>query len=184
MGRRPAAQPNWEYRVAKKDIHKLRPMLDVLKSLLRYGLLGADIHRNFLSHRVQPLRRLEMTMWRYPRPGCPTELMDTEVDARVRKLLALGARRPSAPSLASLREGVGSQWVSPFKLVAAQLCWFLPLLTPATLMLQGLGCVRSDFGEAGGQLRCERKEAHVEIEEETHERCPSGCVGMWRGDPF
>jgi hypothetical protein len=33
MGRRLVAQPNWGYRVAKKDIHKLWPVLDVLKSL-------------------------------------------------------------------------------------------------------------------------------------------------------
>jgi hypothetical protein len=66
-------------------------------------------------------------MWWYPEPGCPdrsfsTELMDTEVDARVRKLLALRARRPSAPGTSSLREGVGSPWVSSFELAAARLC--------------------------------------------------------------
>jgi hypothetical protein len=33
-GRRPAAQPNWGYRVTKKDIHKRWLVLDVLKSLL------------------------------------------------------------------------------------------------------------------------------------------------------
>jgi hypothetical protein len=63
-------------------------------------------------------------MWRYPGPSCPdrsfsTELMDMKVNARVRKLIALGACRPSAPSTASLREGVGSPWVSLFELVAA-----------------------------------------------------------------
>jgi hypothetical protein len=122
-GRRSAAQANGGYKVAKKDIHKLWPMLDVLKSLLRDGLLGADIFRTFLSHRLQPLRWWEMMMWRYPGPGCPnysfsTELMDTNVDAQVRKLLALRARRSSAPSPASLREGVGNPWVSPFELAA------------------------------------------------------------------
>jgi hypothetical protein len=70
-------------------------MLDILKSLLWDGLLGADILRTFLSRRVQPLRQWEMTMRRYPGLGCldrsfSAELMDMEVDARVRKLLALG----------------------------------------------------------------------------------------------
>jgi hypothetical protein len=120
-GRRPTAQPYWGYGVGKKGIHKLRHVLDILKSLPRVGLLGADILRTFISRRVQPLRWQEMTMWRYPRPGCldrsfSAELVDTEVDAWVWKLLALGARRPSAPGLAFLREGVGSPWVSPFEL--------------------------------------------------------------------
>jgi hypothetical protein len=66
-------------------------------------------------------------MWRYPGPShadhsFSTELMDIEVDARVRKVLALGARQPSTPSMASLREGVDSPWVSPFKFAAARLC--------------------------------------------------------------
>jgi hypothetical protein len=52
-------------------------------------------------------------MWRYPGRGYPdrsfsAELMDMEVDARVRKLLALRARRPSAPGPASLREGAAA----------------------------------------------------------------------------
>jgi hypothetical protein len=51
-GRHPTTQPNWGYGVAKKDIHKLRPMLDVLKSLLWDGLLDVNILRTFLSHRV------------------------------------------------------------------------------------------------------------------------------------
>jgi hypothetical protein len=45
--------------------------------------------------------------------------MDMEVEAWVRKLLALGARQPSTPGPASLREGVGNPWVSPFELAAA-----------------------------------------------------------------
>jgi hypothetical protein len=55
---------NWGYEVAKKDIHKLWHVLDILKSLLRDGLLGVDILCTFISHRVQPLRRREMTLWR------------------------------------------------------------------------------------------------------------------------
>jgi hypothetical protein len=33
-GRRPAAQPYWRYGVVKKDLRKLQPMLDILKSLI------------------------------------------------------------------------------------------------------------------------------------------------------
>jgi hypothetical protein len=127
MGRHPAAPNKWGYGVAKKDINKLWPVLDILKCLLQDGLLGADILCTFISHRVQPLRRWEITMWRYPRPDCPirsfsAELMDMEVDARIRMLLAPKACWPSAPSPASLREGVGSPWVSPFEHAAARLC--------------------------------------------------------------
>jgi hypothetical protein len=50
--RRPAAQPNQGYGVTKKGIHKLWPVLDVLKSLLRDGLLDADIFRTFISCRI------------------------------------------------------------------------------------------------------------------------------------
>jgi hypothetical protein len=112
-GRRPATQPNWGYRVAKKDIHKRWPVLDILKSLLRDGLLGTDILCPFITRRVQPLLWWEMTMWRYPRPGRPdcsfsVELMDAEVDARVQKFLAIEARRPSVPGPASLREGLAA----------------------------------------------------------------------------
>jgi hypothetical protein len=56
MGRRSAAQPNWGYEVAKKDIHNLWPVLDILKSMLWDGLLGTDILRTFISRRVQLLR--------------------------------------------------------------------------------------------------------------------------------
>jgi hypothetical protein len=122
-GTRPATYPKWGYRVAKKNIHKLWHVLDVLKWLLWDGLLGTDILRTSISRRIQPLWRWEITMWKYPRPGSPnrcfsSELIDTEVDARVRNLRALKAHWPSAPGPASLREGVSSPCVSPFKLAA------------------------------------------------------------------
>jgi hypothetical protein len=42
----------------------------------------------FVSHRVQPFRQWEMTMWMYPRPSCPdrpfpTELGDMEINTRI-----------------------------------------------------------------------------------------------------
>jgi hypothetical protein len=52
MGRCPVAQPNWGYRVTRKDIHKLQPVFHVLKTLLRDGLLGPDILCTFISCRV------------------------------------------------------------------------------------------------------------------------------------
>jgi hypothetical protein len=54
--------PCWGYGVAKKDLHKLQLVLDVLKSLIRGGLTGVDHLRTFVSRHIQPLQRWEMTM--------------------------------------------------------------------------------------------------------------------------
>jgi hypothetical protein len=87
-GKCPALQPSWGYRVAKKDTRKLQSVHDVLQSLLLDGLMGVDLLHTFISLRVQPLRRWEVTMWRYPEPSCldcpfSAELADVEVDSQV-----------------------------------------------------------------------------------------------------
>jgi hypothetical protein len=63
-------------------------------------------------------------MWRYPGPGFPdrffsAEMGDVEVNAMVRRALALRVNRRSSPGLVSLREGVISPWVSPLGLAFA-----------------------------------------------------------------
>jgi hypothetical protein len=120
-GRCPTAQLCWGYKVAKKDLRKLQPMLDILKSLIRGGLTGADLLHTFVSHRVQLLRRWEMTPWRYLGHGCPNrslqaELEDAEVDTHVWWILALVVNQRTIPSLISMREGFISPWVSPLEL--------------------------------------------------------------------
>jgi hypothetical protein len=94
-GKRPAIQPSWRYGVAKKDARKLQPMRDILQSLLRDGLMGVDLLHTFIGRHVQPLRWLEVTMWRYSGLSCPdhpfsAELVNAEVDSQVRRILALG----------------------------------------------------------------------------------------------
>jgi hypothetical protein len=107
--------------VAKKDLRKLQPKLNIPKSLIRGGLMGADLLHNFVSHHVQPLRQWEMTLWRYLGHGCPNrslqaELEDAEVDTRVWGILALVVNQRTSPSLVSMREGFVSPWVSPLEL--------------------------------------------------------------------
>jgi hypothetical protein len=48
-------------------------------------LIAADLLRTFISYHVEPLRRREVTMWRYLGPNSPdrpfsAELGDMEVD--------------------------------------------------------------------------------------------------------
>jgi hypothetical protein len=42
--------------VAQQYIHKLQPLRDVIRRLLRGVLMGTDLLWTFVSHRVQPLR--------------------------------------------------------------------------------------------------------------------------------
>jgi hypothetical protein len=63
-------------------------------------------------------------MWMYPGLICsdrsfPPELDDVEIDARIWKLLALGAHPNSSPSSIHFREGLVSACVSSLKLILA-----------------------------------------------------------------
>jgi hypothetical protein len=43
MGDRPIPQPNWEYGVARADLHRLQPLLEIIRCLLQRGLTGTEI---------------------------------------------------------------------------------------------------------------------------------------------
>jgi hypothetical protein len=112
-GKCPTVQPGWGYGVAQKDTRKLQPVHDVLQSLLRDGLMSMDLLHTFIGRHIQPLRRRQVTMWRYPRPSCPdcsfsAELVDAEVDTRVQRILALGVNRYSSSSPVPLWDGVAN----------------------------------------------------------------------------
>jgi hypothetical protein len=88
-------QPNWEYNVAQRDLRSLQPLHEVVQKLLRGGLTGAELLRTFINHRVQLLRRREVTMWMYQEPSCPdcpfsTEFGDTEINTRIEGFLLMG----------------------------------------------------------------------------------------------
>jgi hypothetical protein len=73
-----------------------QPLCEVVQQLLHNGLMGLDLLWTFLSHRVQPLRQLGMTMWMYMEPSCPNrplseELGDTEINTWIHRVLAHGA---------------------------------------------------------------------------------------------
>jgi hypothetical protein len=130
-GKHPGHQANWGYGVAQRDIRKLWLLHDVVQRLLRDGLMGVDLLRTLVSHRVQPLWQWEVTMWRYPGPSCPdhfflAKLADVEIDTRVRRVIALEVHQSSNPYLIPLREGVVSPWVSPLRHILARLSQFLP----------------------------------------------------------
>jgi hypothetical protein len=55
-GFRPIPQPQWGYGVAQRHICRLQPLRDVVRQLLRGGLMGADLPRTFVSRHVHELR--------------------------------------------------------------------------------------------------------------------------------
>jgi hypothetical protein len=46
--------PNWEHGVVQADLHRLQPLLEIVRGLLQRGLMGEEILWTFSSHRVQP----------------------------------------------------------------------------------------------------------------------------------
>jgi hypothetical protein len=70
-GGRPIPHPNWEYSVAWADLHRLQPLLEIVRGLLQRGLMGAKILRTFFSRGVRSVRQQEVTMQMSPRPCCP-----------------------------------------------------------------------------------------------------------------
>jgi hypothetical protein len=52
---RPMQQPKWGHGVAKKDLHRLQTLRDVIQWLVRGRLTGMDLLQTFVSHRIQPL---------------------------------------------------------------------------------------------------------------------------------
>jgi hypothetical protein len=94
--------------------------------------MGADLLQSFFSHRVQPLRQWEMTMWIYPGPSCPDspfseKLGGMEINTWVPGVLAHGAILNVGTGPVPLREGVDNPWVSSLKPTFSYLCrfWFL-----------------------------------------------------------
>jgi hypothetical protein len=57
MGGYPVPHPNWEYSVARADLHRLQPLLEIVRGLLQRGLMSEEIIRTFSSHSVQSLRQ-------------------------------------------------------------------------------------------------------------------------------
>jgi hypothetical protein len=49
VGGCPIPHPNWEYGVARADLHRLQPLLEVIRGLMQRGLMGADILWTFLA---------------------------------------------------------------------------------------------------------------------------------------
>jgi hypothetical protein len=47
-GGRPIPHPHWEYGVARADLHRLQPLLEVVRGLLDRGLTAAEILWTFL----------------------------------------------------------------------------------------------------------------------------------------
>jgi hypothetical protein len=118
----PIPQPKWGYDVAQQYIRRIQPLHDVIWQLLQGELTGADLLWTFVSRHIQQLRRWEMTMWMYPWPSCPnhsfpTELDDTEINARICGILVHGANQNPDPNSIPLRGGVVSPWVSLLKLI-------------------------------------------------------------------
>jgi hypothetical protein len=50
------------YGVAQKDLRRLQPLWEVVQQLMRGGMMGTDLLKNFVSHRVQSLHQRGMTM--------------------------------------------------------------------------------------------------------------------------
>jgi hypothetical protein len=43
----PIPDPNWEYGVAQADLHRLQPLLEIIRGLLQRGFMGEDLLRTF-----------------------------------------------------------------------------------------------------------------------------------------
>jgi hypothetical protein len=115
--RRPIPQPNWGYRVARKDLCRMQPLPEAVQQLLCRGLTGVDLLRTFFSHRVQPLHQWGTTMWMYLGPSYPDrpffeELGDTEINTRICRVLTHVANLNLGAAPAPIREGVDSTLVS------------------------------------------------------------------------
>jgi hypothetical protein len=79
--------------VARADLYKLQPLLEIVHGLLQRGLMGAEILRTFFIYRVRPLHQREVTMQMSLGPSCPirpfsTESSGTEINTQVRGTLA------------------------------------------------------------------------------------------------
>jgi hypothetical protein len=115
-----------------------------------------DLLPTFVSRRVQPLDRREMTIWTYPGPSCPdhffsAELDGTKINTLIRGMLVHGADQNSSPSSVPLREVDVSPWrvcLSLFSFACvnfcfintyAFLCW---ILGSCTMPHRGSQCLR------------------------------------------
>jgi hypothetical protein len=132
MGCRPTPQPKWRYGVAQQHVRMLQPLCDIVRQLLRCGLMGADLLRTFVSRSVQPLQRWEMIMWVFLGPSYPDRSFsakpdDAKINAQIQGIIVHGADQDSGPSPTPLWEGVINPWVSLLKLIFIWLCRF-PLL--------------------------------------------------------
>jgi hypothetical protein len=93
MGGHPVPHPNWEYGVARADLHRLQHLLEIIRGLLQRGLMGAEILRTFFSHGVRPLHQRDVTVQMSLGPSCPIhpfpmESGGMEINTQVRGTLA------------------------------------------------------------------------------------------------
>jgi hypothetical protein len=68
---RPVPHPNWGHGVSQTDLHRLQPLLKVIRGLLQRGLTGVKILQIFSSRGVHPLRRREANVWMSLGLSCP-----------------------------------------------------------------------------------------------------------------
>jgi hypothetical protein len=55
MGNHPVPQSNWGYGADQMDLHRLQTPWEVIRILLRGGLMGVEVLRTFFCRRIHPL---------------------------------------------------------------------------------------------------------------------------------
>jgi hypothetical protein len=118
----PISEPNWGYGVAQTDLHRLQPLLEVIRGLLQKGLKGTEVLRIFFSRGVQPLHGRVVIVQMHPTPSCPDSPFSvksgcTEIDTGIRRVLAPRADWNLGSGTTPLRERVDNLWVSLLALV-------------------------------------------------------------------
>jgi hypothetical protein len=120
-GNRPVPQLNWWYKVAKRDLHKLQCLCEVVQQLRQEGLTSVNLLRTIFNHRVLLLCQWVTTMWMYP---IYEGLDDVEINIWIHKILAHGAILKPGGGPTALREGVDCTRLSPLGSVFGCSCEF------------------------------------------------------------
>jgi hypothetical protein len=77
-GGHPIPYPNWEYGVAQAYLHRLQPLLEIIREMLQRRLVGAEILWTFFSRQVQSLHQRGLTVQMSLGPSCPIRPFSTE----------------------------------------------------------------------------------------------------------
>jgi hypothetical protein len=80
--------PNWEFGVAWADLHRVQPLLEIIRGLLQRGLTSVEILQTFFSCGVHSLYQREAIVQMSLGPSSPvhpfsTELGDMKINTRV-----------------------------------------------------------------------------------------------------